>query len=88
MKTQVVEAATTKAKTGSKHEGEEGPGAKQLDFLYKFEPGVAHSSFGIMVAEKAGLNAKVLELAQKKANQFNDRLSHLVNRVKELKISN
>jgi len=36
---------------------------KQLDFLYKFEPGIAHASFGIMVAEKAGLNAKVLEIA-------------------------
>ena len=60
---------------------------KQLDFLYKFEPGVAHSSFGIMVAEKAGLNAKVLEIAQRKANQFNDRLSSLVQKVKALQIS-
>ena len=41
---------------------------KELDFLYKFEPGVAESSFGIMVAEKAGLPAEVLDIATRKAN--------------------
>ena len=53
-------AAKVVPKTGKKAAGTVD---KQLDFLYKFEPGVAHSSFGIMVAEKAGLNAKVLEIA-------------------------
>jgi len=41
---------------------------KQLSFLYKFEPGVAQSSFGIVVARKAGLNERVLEIAQRKAS--------------------
>lgn len=41
---------------------------KELDFLYKFEPGVAQSSFGIVVARKAGLDERVLEIAQRKAS--------------------
>ena len=40
---------------------------KELQFLYKFEPGVAESSFGIVVAQRAGLNDKVLEIAARKA---------------------
>jgi len=40
---------------------------KELEFLYKFEPGVAEASFGIMVARKAGLDARVLEIASRKA---------------------
>ena len=68
-----------RARAGSKDDD------KQLDFLYKFEPGIAQASFGILVAEKAGLNAKVLEIASRKAAQFNDRLSSLVNRIKDHK---
>ena len=30
-------------------------GKKELELLYKFQPGAAESSFGIMIAEKAGL---------------------------------
>lgn len=41
---------------------------KELSFLYKFEPGVAQSSFGIVVARKAGLDERVLEIAQRKAS--------------------
>ena len=40
-----------------------------------------------MVAKKAGLNDTVLEIAQRKAAQFNNKLSHLVSRVKALQIS-
>jgi len=40
-----------------------------------------------MVAQKAGLNARVLEIAQRKATQFNNKLSHLVRQVKAMKIS-
>ena len=46
MVSQVIDEENKEAGSGNK---------KQLDLLYKFEPGVAESSFGIMVAEKAGL---------------------------------
>ena len=59
---------------------------RDLEFLYKFEPGVAEASFGIVVAKKAGLDPKVLEIASRKAQQFNDKLSHLVHKVKGLQI--
>ena len=49
---------------------------------------MAEASFGIVVAEKAGLNSKVLEIASRKASQFNDKLSVLVKKVKALNISN
>ena len=58
---------------------------RELEFLYKFEPGVAEASFGIVVARKAGLDERVLEIASRKAEQFNDRLSTLVHRVKAKK---
>ncbi len=51
---------TTKASKTEKH--------RDLSFHYKFEPGVAESSFGIIVARKAGLDAKVLEIATRKAS--------------------
>ena len=35
--------------------------------MYKFEPGVAEASFGIVVARKAGLDERVLEIASRKA---------------------
>ena len=35
----------------------------QLQFLYKFEKGVAERSFGIIVAKMAGLSKRVLERA-------------------------
>jgi len=54
--------------------------------LYKFKPGVAGGSFGILVAEKAGLNAKVLEIAARKAAQFNDKLARLVQSVKTMRL--
>ena len=60
---------------------------KELDFLYKFEPGIAEASFGIAVAKMAGLNPKVLQTAALKASQFNNKLSDLVAKVKALRIS-
>lgn len=42
--------------------------SNELQFHYKFEPGVAESSFGIIVAKKAGLDARVLEIASRKAS--------------------
>ena len=41
--------------------------SNELQFHYKFEPGVAESSFGIIVAKKAGLDPRVLEIASRKA---------------------
>ena len=69
-----------KAKTPAKGQVDK----RELEFLYKFEPGVAEASFGIVVARKAGLDARVLEIASRKAEQFNDRLSTLVHRVKAM----
>ena len=40
---------------------------RAIVFLYKFVPGVSDSSFGIGVAEMAGLPLQVLEIAEKKA---------------------
>lgn len=74
-------------KQASIDDGEDTKGKKEIEFLYKFAPGVAESSFGIMVAEKAGLNAKVLEIAARKAAQFNDKLVRLVHQVKSLQIT-
>jgi DNA mismatch repair ATPase MutS len=55
--------------------------SKQIEFLYKFKPGVAGVSLGILVAEKAGLNTIVLKNAARKAAQFNDKLALLVQQV-------
>lgn len=41
-----------------------------LRFLYKFEPGVAPQSFGIIVAKMAGVNDNVLKRARAKAIEF------------------
>lgn len=48
---------------------------------------MAEASFGIAVARKAGLNARVLEIAARKAEEFNDKLAALVNRVKQMSIT-
>ena len=48
MVSQVIDEEENNKEAASKNK-------KQLELLYKFEPGVAESSFGIMVAEKAGL---------------------------------
>ena len=39
-------------------------------FLYKFEKGVSESSFGVGVAEMAGLPESVLVKAEKKSENF------------------
>jgi len=43
---------------------------EDLKFLYKFEPGIAPQSFGIIVAKMAGLKDRVLKNARKMANDF------------------
>jgi DNA mismatch repair protein MSH6 len=58
----------------------------KVGFHYKFEPGEAKSSFGLYVAKMAGINDKVLKLAQAKSEQFGDRLSTLVLKVGNLQI--
>lgn len=59
---------------------------EKLEFLYKFEPGVAEASFGIAVARNAGLDERVLDIATRKALEFNDRLAILVTKVSEMTI--
>ena len=45
----------------------------KLKLLYKFIPGVAPQSFGIQVAKMAGINEKILEKAEKKSIEFNNK---------------
>ena len=52
----------------------------KVNFAYKFIPGVSSSSLGIYVAKKAGLNERVIEIAQRKASQFNDKLFGIVSK--------
>ena len=51
--------------------------ANHLKFLYKFAPGYAPKSFGIVVAQMAGLNDKVLQAASKRAKLFKERVHKL-----------
>jgi DNA mismatch repair protein MSH6 len=44
----------------------------KIKFGYKFEKGVANTSFGIHVAKLAGVNERVLELARARASKFDD----------------
>jgi DNA mismatch repair ATPase MutS len=53
-------------------------GEQKVGFSYCFKPGVASHSFGIYVAECAGINSKVLQIAARKAQQFNDNLANVV----------
>ena len=41
-----------------------------LKFLYKFSPGFAPKSFGIIVAQMAGIPASVVESANRRAESF------------------
>ena len=61
-----------------KEDLEDKTSVNKINFNYKFIEGVAEQSFGIYVAKAAGLNDKVLEIALRKSNQFNDRLAQLV----------
>ena len=45
--------------------------SRAIVFLYKFVPGAADTSFGVGVAEMAGLPQTLLEKAEYKAKQFN-----------------
>jgi DNA mismatch repair ATPase MutS len=51
---------------------------KTVGFNYKFQPGVAKESFGIYVAETAGIPERVLQIARAKSTEFNDSLIALV----------
>lgn len=51
--------------------------ANHLKFLYKFAPGYAPKSFGIMVAQMAGVNDNVLKIASKRADRFKDMVRKL-----------
>ena len=53
----------------------------KVNFTYKFVPGVSSSSLGIYVAKKAGLDSKVIDIAQRRASEFNDKLSKIVTQV-------
>ena len=57
------------------------PEIQKVNFTYKFLPGVSASSHGIYVATKAGLDKKVIEIATRKATEFNDKLGKLVKKV-------
>ena len=58
----------------------------KVGFQYKFQPGEAKTSFGLYVAKMAGVNEKVLKIAQQKSDQFSDKLSSLVVKVASMKI--
>lgn len=47
---------------------------------------MAEASFGIAVARNAGLDERVLDIATRKALEFNDRLAILVTKVSEMTI--
>ena len=48
-----------------------------LKFLYKFAPGFAPKSFGIFVAQMAGVNENVIKIANKRADAFNSMVTKL-----------
>ena len=56
-----------------------------MKFLYKFIPGVSPESFGIYVAKMAGIDSRVLKVAEQKANEFNTKLDILTKKVKASK---
>ena len=49
----------------------------KLVYMYQLRAGACPSSFGLRVAEIAGLPKKVMELAGKKCEEFRQRNSHL-----------
>lgn len=48
-----------------------------LKFLYKFAPGYAPKSFGIFVAQLAGINENVVKIANRKSDQFQEMITKL-----------
>ena len=52
-----------------------------LQFLYKFEKGIAPQSFGIVVAKMAGIDKSILDVATNKAKNFEDKLAVLTDRI-------
>jgi len=46
--------------------------AKTLKFLYKFQKGVATQSFGIFIAQLAGVNDSIIKRARQKAIEFGE----------------
>jgi len=44
----------------------------QLTYLYRVTPGVCNSSFGMQIAEIAGLPVKVIERAREKSKWFKE----------------
>jgi DNA mismatch repair ATPase MutS len=45
---------------------------KTLKFLYKFQKGVASQSFGIFIAQLAGIDDSIVKRARQKAIEFGE----------------
>jgi len=58
---------------------EEGSG--DVQFLYRFEQGVAERSHGLFIAKLAGVPESVLRMAEAKSIEFNDKLEGLTKRI-------
>lgn len=60
---------------------------RTIRFLYKFEKGVSNSSFGVSVAEMAGVPSKVVDVAEKVSSGFNRTIEIIKKRIKEKQAS-
>ena len=49
----------------------------KVRFLYKFMPGISLSSFGVSVAEMAGIDRKVLDKASKVSSEFKSTITEI-----------
>ena len=60
---------------------------KKIRFLYKFARGISLSSFGVQVADMAGIDKKVIERAKGISSSFNSNIEVLKKRAKALSLS-
>ena len=56
---------------------------RKVRFLYKFVPGVTLSSFGLGVAEMAGMLDSVIIKAEKVSNNFNKSITKIKRKLKK-----
>lgn len=56
---------------------------RKIRFLYRFEKGVANSSFGVSVAEMAGIPRDVVDKAEKVSTGFNKTIDIIKKRIKD-----
>jgi DNA mismatch repair ATPase MutS len=61
---------------------------RKVNFLYKFAPGVTLSSFGIAVAEMAGIGHDVIQKAEKRSSEFNYNIKCIKSKIDRIKLEN